>query len=367
MNRTLVHGIVDTGALLCLGALAATGCADAGGPPLAASNGRAVAAECALPSGARSFDQQKTDPSLVDGSCVPEYTSADLEAAFLAIRDRRPLATGDQPGFARRIPWLFVQSGCEERAMAAAYFLTQWGYQTPYFARVVPKPRAPQLGLATDNDPTGAVRWSSHVAPVVRIADQLMILDPALDHDRPLRLADWLARFSQPGQIAMALCRDAQKGDACFTAAPTPPEAQPAIAMPYTTLYDRLDVEWRLQKVLGRDPDRLLGDCPPWRACATPEPAADPDRAPHIRELLPDEFSSVIYPETPLLYISGDNFVPGVTSVHIVGPGGDELAPIADIKRLRILINEGHPAGTYQVTAANGAHVGNTATLVIQE
>jgi len=108
--------------------------------------------------------------------------------------------------------------------MAAAFFLTRWGYTTPYFARVVPKPGAPHLGLATNNDPTGKVSWSGHVAPVVRVADQLLIMDPALDHDRPLSLSARMAWFSQASRVDLALCRDFQTGDGCFAAAPVGPQ-----------------------------------------------------------------------------------------------------------------------------------------------
>jgi len=132
--------------------------------------------------------------------------------------------------------------------------------------------------------------------------------------------------------------------------------------MPDDAIYLRLVSEWRVQELLGRDPSRVLGDCPPWLPCSTPESTPDPDRAPTIRTFASEEFETDVYAP---LYIIGDNFVPGVTSVHIVGPTVDELPVIDAINRLRILVKRAYPAGTYQVTATNGTHVGNAATVAI--
>ncbi|MDC0677741.1 protein-glutamine glutaminase family protein [Sorangium atrum] len=97
----------------------------------------------------------------------------------------------EQAEFLRRIPWLAADNGCEERAEAAVYFFHQWDYPTPYFARVRAKPRK-RLVFQTTNEPSRTVTWSHHVAPVVRVGGQLMILDVAIDFgDRALRRIAW--------------------------------------------------------------------------------------------------------------------------------------------------------------------------------
>ncbi|XXT73658.1 protein-glutamine glutaminase family protein [Sorangium sp. So ce693] len=130
-----------------------------------------------------------------------------MSSGFAAIRDSRLLTVPEQAEFLRRIPWLAADNGCEERAEAAVYFFHQWDYPTPYFARVRAKPRK-RLVFQTTNEPSGTVTWSHHVAPVVRVGGQLMILDVAIDPSRPLPIAEWLSRFSVADDIDVALCRD---------------------------------------------------------------------------------------------------------------------------------------------------------------
>jgi len=128
-------------------------------------------------------------------------------------------------------------------------------------------------------------------------------------------------------------------------------------------MYMRLIAEWRVQELLGRDPARVLGDCPPWLPCATPEPTPDPSRAPQIRRFASDEFTDEVFAP---IYVIGDNFVPGLTTVHVTGNGVDEAAPIGAINRLRVVLSTAYPMGTYRVTAANGDKVSNEATLIVQ-
>lgn len=315
---------------------------------------------CQLPDGPRTFDELKGPPGKLTGNCVPSWTQEQLSSGFAAIRDKRLLTVPEQPELLRRLPWLAADNGCEERAEAAIYFLQQWGYPTPYFARVKAKPRK-SLHLKTANEPSGHVTWSGHVAPVVRVGEQLMVMDPAINPERPLPVAEWLSQFSVADEIDVALCRDHALGGGCFDASPVdppPPDTQVDQAM-----YTRLVTEWQVQELLGRDPYRSLGDCPPWVTCAEPEPTPDPDLPPTIRRFASDQFSSdVIFP----LYVIGDNFVEGSTTVRITGNGIDELAPIDACNIRRILITSPYPPGVYQVTASTGELASQAVTLTIQ-
>jgi len=355
---------IALGAVILSGALGAAACTQPdAAPDLADLHAQS---SCVLPDGARTFAQQATDKAHIDGACVPAYTSEDLRAAFAQIRDSRPLESVDQPGFARRIPWLAVDNGCEERAAAAAYYMTQQGFTTPYYAHVK-SPHGAKLGVDTVNDPQGFVKWTGHVAPVVRVGGDLMVLDPALAPDGPLEISSWISRFDHGDAVDVALCRDSSIVDGCFEASPVTPAAPRLPLRGDDTLYTRLTTEWSVQEVLGRDPTRVLGDCPPWLPCATPEPAPDQSRPPSIRRFAPDQFSKEIY-DGSVIYIIGDNFVPGVTTVRLHGAGIDVNAPIDQINRLRILLGAPmttYPVGTYEVTAANGSHVSDVAKLVI--
>lgn len=325
------------------------------GAPLQGGDG---SGSCPLLGGPHSYNELKGPLENLPVDCVPGWTEAQLSNGFAAIRDTRhpELALPQQPGFPRRIPWLDPENGCEERAPAATYFLHQWSYPTPWFARVTG-----DLTLQTENEPDGEVSWSHHVAPVVRVGGQLMILDPAIDPDGPLPIAEWLSRFVA-GDVDMAVCRDHALGDGCFAAEPVAPSL-PSMASDYEGIRLRLVSEWRVQELLGRDPYRSLGDCPPWVTTCPPEPAPDPNLPPIIQRFASDRTDMPVwYP----IYVIGDNFVPGLTTVRITGNGIDELAPISEINKRRILIEEEYPFGVYQVTASNGAHASQTMSLTIE-
>jgi hypothetical protein len=66
------------------------------------------------------------------------------------------------------------------------------------------------------------------------------------------------------------------------------------------------------------------------------------------------------------IYVIGDNFVPGLTTVRIAGNGVDELAPLSKIEKRVILIEELYPPGVYQVTVSNGAHASPPVSLTIE-
>ncbi|WP_437679091.1 protein-glutamine glutaminase family protein [Sorangium sp. So ce131] len=329
-------------------------------PDIERSDAEALQGACQLPDGPRTFDQQKGPPEALDGDCVPTWTEAQLSAGFAAIRDERLLTSSMQPGFLRRIPWLAVDNGCEERAQAASYFLDQWGYPATYYARVASRP-GKSLSLDTVHEPDGNVVWSHHVAPVVQVSGQLVVLDPAIDPERPLPIAEWRSRFSVPGDIDVALCRDHAVGAGCFDAVPAEPSL-PSTA-PGSLLHLRLVTEWRVQELLGRDPYRVLGPCPPWEDDCEPEPTPDPNLPPVLRRFASDQYDSPVWAP---IYVIGDNFVEGVTTVRITGDGVDELAVIADINLRRIVINTIYPFGDYVVTAYNGALASQTMALTIE-
>ncbi|WP_437781725.1 protein-glutamine glutaminase family protein [Sorangium sp. So ce1097] len=321
----------------------------------------AASGGCQLPDGPRTVHEVKGALEALPVDCVPAWTQEQLDQGFARIRDERLFTLPGQPDFPRRIPWLAADNGCEERAEAASYFFDQWGYPTPYFARVLPKPKK-SLVLETVNEPGGQVRWSHHVAPVVRVNGQLMVLDAAVEPARPLPIAEWIPRFSKAGEFDVALCRDHALGDGCFAAAPVAP-APPALNDPNTGIYLRLRAEWGVQELLGRDPYRVLGDCPPWLSCGVPEPTTDPNRPPTIRGFRSERLDESLL--TPI-YIVGDNFIEGVTTVRITGAGVDELAPLDEVNMRRIAIYKFYDLGDYQVTAYNGAHASQTFTITLK-
>ncbi|WP_437275210.1 protein-glutamine glutaminase family protein [Sorangium sp. So ce375] len=69
-----------------------------------------------------------------------------------------------------------------------------------------------RLVFQTTNEPSGTATWSHHVAPVVRVGGQLMILDVAIDPSRPLPIAEWPSRFSVADDIDVAISTVWQPG-----------------------------------------------------------------------------------------------------------------------------------------------------------
>jgi hypothetical protein len=318
---------------------------------------------CAPTAGPLGFDQLQGPAESLSPACAPVWTAEQLQAGFQAIRDARWLVPTAQPDFPRRIPWLSASSGCEERALAAVYYLSQLGYPEPYFLRAKVTNGA-QFVLATENEPTGQVNWSAHVAAAVRVGEQLMVLDPALHVEGPITLLEWVSLFSTPEIRQVALCRDHELGDGCYDATPRGPVA-PALT-PSLGVTWRLEEEWRVQELLGRDPFRVLGECPPWLACPVPEPLADPTRAPSIARFATDQFVDYVY---GVINIIGDNFVCGLTTVQIVGDGQAEASVpmIEACNKRRIRISPTYLPGSYQVTASNGALTSGPVVLTVTE
>ena len=301
-----------------------------------------IGSTCVLPNGRRTFDQSKSAEARAEvQGCVPDFTSAQLSTAFAAIRDSRSLTSAEQPGFLRRISWLLPDNGCEPRANQAAYWLEQAGYPRPYFARATGN-----LGLDTPNDVSGKVRWPGHVAPLVRVDDQLIVLDPAVDPTGPLPLSEWLSRITLPGSSSeFALCQEYNLSADCFAATPAPLTPLP--------LDNLLRAEWLSEKMLGRDPSQTLGECPPWAGCATTDPAADENLPPTLEQVARSVWDPELWAGLPI-YVVGNNFIPGVTTVHITGSGIDRFATLQGTLLRRTIIIDEYPAGAYEITAYKG-------------
>jgi hypothetical protein len=126
--------------------------------PSSASAGASPTSGCTLPAGALSFQQAKRPEHQLPALCVPAWTREQLAQGFLALRDRRWLEWSERPGFARRISWLSANTGCEERALTAKYFLQAEGYPEPWYARAKNTDPKSLFSLPTDNEPGGVVR-----------------------------------------------------------------------------------------------------------------------------------------------------------------------------------------------------------------
>jgi hypothetical protein len=187
---------------------------------------------------------------------VKWLSMTELASGFTRARDLRFLNTSSMPNFPRRSTWLYPDDGCFARAALENSNLQQWNFVVPNKIFVFG-----DLRVKTANSTSGDVAWWYHVVPIVRIGDAPYVLDPAIHPKAPMALMDWLKSMTKDlKSITVAIC-----GSGSYA-----PDSQCNVALKD---YDRnamsdqnfyLDDEWYRVSDLGRDPNRELGDSPPW-------------------------------------------------------------------------------------------------------
>lgn len=192
----------------------------------------------------------------LDISTIPDVGSyADLENQFHMIRDTRYLQTSE-PSFPRRLTWLYPDDGCYARAEIAAEHLVTNNF-------VVPKKvfAFGDLSAKTENSPYGSVQWWYHVAVIYRVGNQPYVLDPALDPKAPMTLNAWNSAINGGNdRVTFVVCsKDTFDPDGdCLK--PNP------ISDTFAESEQRgfLSLEWDRLLQLNREPQKELGEFPPW-------------------------------------------------------------------------------------------------------
>jgi len=197
---------------------------------------------------------------------VPTWSDADINAEFASVRDERYLTqtSPPEPGFQRRMSWLYPDDGCYARAEQVDVRVAQVGKTRPYklFA-------FGPLRVYTSNAPSGVVRWWYHVVPVVKNeAAQPIVLDPAVSPCQPLPYQKWLALMIDD----VSAYDDLENGNGValgdswsynlfsLSSGEPPHSAESLDDLQGIYLFS----EWSRQTELGRDPNLVLGDRPPW-------------------------------------------------------------------------------------------------------
>ena len=106
---------------------------------------------------------------------VPTWTDADILSQFPLTRDNRYMTVSSNPGFQRRISWMYPADGCFSRAEQVDVQAANAGKVRPYklFAFGA-------LHVTTSNDPKGYVDWGWHTVPVVKnSAGEPIVFDAA--------------------------------------------------------------------------------------------------------------------------------------------------------------------------------------------
>lgn len=179
----------------------------------------------------------------------------DINEAFARVRDIRFLYWTS--GFDRRATWLYPDDGCFMRAEFAARHLEAWGYPKPSKIFVFG-----DLTVQTKNSPLGQVSWWYHVVVGYRLGGQVLVFDPSIEPTKTLTFQEWKALMSKVSgsDITVSVCdshaydpdSNCEKGD--------PNSEQTAVSDSRSFLSN----EWDRLLELNRDPNRELGDYPPW-------------------------------------------------------------------------------------------------------
>jgi hypothetical protein len=202
-------------------------------------------------------------------SIVSKASFSEIQALFDRARDIRFMRDVEHANFSRRTTWLYPDDGCYARAEMLRQHALNWNY-----AFVPSKIFAfGNLTVKTSNSPSGSVSWWYHVAPIVRSeTSNLWVLDPSIHPDAPISLDNWLgAMTNDKNSLKVSACASFayEYDSSCFNA--------PLIdnlneRLYYQALIDErsyFDSEWNRQVELDRNPERVLGDYPPWKISAT--------------------------------------------------------------------------------------------------
>ncbi len=200
----------------------------------------------------------------VDFGNVPTWDPEEITAYFRFTRDLRYMEGTDNPGFLRRISWLYPNDGCFSRAEQVNALVDDANMPKPYklFA-------FGGLRVYTDNDPNGSVSWWYHVVSVVKtITGEPIVLDAAISPHRALEWTEWLRLMTDnitnynniPARWGVTVADPNAYHP--FSLVVGEPSHEAESLDDQQTAY--LNYEWNRQIELGRDPNVVLGDSPPW-------------------------------------------------------------------------------------------------------
>lgn len=185
---------------------------------------------------------------------VNEVSEEQLNRAFDYLRDSRFLKSKT---YARRLTWLYPDDGCYARAGVMGLKHADVLSISPSKIFVFGN-----LAVQTPNTASGWVGWWYHVAIVYRVGGHLWIIDPSIQPEGPLRLEAWAQRMSDfPTELKYSICsvKTYDPDSNCFEQSGVP-EGEI-----YRDQNSFLPMEWERLIELGRNPQKELGDFPPWR------------------------------------------------------------------------------------------------------
>lgn len=211
---------------------------------------------------ASAYDSRVSDLKKLNVDSVSLVSNLDvLQEMFVAYRDLRYLADPDVAGNLRRISWQYPDDGCFVRAELFGYLAER--DHRPAISKIFV---FGDLEVATTNAPSGSVSWWYHVAPLYKIdGGELYVMDPAVEPQRPLTRAEWAARIGERGTNGATTLQWAVCSRHAFDPSSNcqnPPDLSEASTI--EAGLDYLKAERARAVEMGRNPDLVLGDEPPW-------------------------------------------------------------------------------------------------------
>ncbi len=185
---------------------------------------------------------------------VNDYTELlTAHESFKEVRDLRAIAHQDKM---RRSSWMYPDDGCYVRAeYMLKYFQEKLGQRLQKIFVFG------NLQVDTEFHASRRVAWWYHVAPILRIGEEVFVFDPSVEARAPLEVEAWLEKISQDKDLLeVTICPGLAVtpfGD-CFSQIDTSDkddiDSQPKF----------LDAEERRLRSLDFDVEAYLGDHPPW-------------------------------------------------------------------------------------------------------
>lgn len=194
---------------------------------------------------------------------------------YVKIRDLRYFDDLVVPQFKRRLSWLYPDDGCWTRtASIIKDFFGPLNNPVNLFPRPSKIIALGNLCLNTNNTRSGKITWWYHFAPIIRDAEtkQSYVIDPTINPSGPMRVEDWMSAITSnsgnctqntPTPVTFNICNG--YGTSPFEQCDLTPNVtfESEIRAEMFDKYFR-KFERNRQAELGRDPNQVLGDNPPW-------------------------------------------------------------------------------------------------------
>jgi hypothetical protein len=214
-------------------------------------------------------DQEARQKLLGTVALWPNYQV--IQANFEKLRDLRYFQDDEIANFPRRISWLFPDDGCWTRASAVIRDLFgPFNNLVNAYERPSKVFAFGNLCANTPNAPDGYVSWWYHTAPIVRDAEtnQTYVLDPSMDPYHPMTMEKWAEAIASTSGRCSGSVSNVDSFNICNGYGTAPYDAcqsgydNETSSMLMQREYQYYEKERQIS--LGRDPEKVLGDLPPW-------------------------------------------------------------------------------------------------------